>query len=115
ALPCALMGGTLPMLARWLVGREQEIGSRVGALYAANTLGAFVGTAGATYGLLPHAGVREGELVAVALNLIAGFVALGMAGLGSPASTLGTEEEAPAPAPTPAPRIDARPILWATC
>src|SRR5262245_4816200 len=32
ALPCALMGGTLPMLARWLVGREEEIGGRVGAL-----------------------------------------------------------------------------------
>src|SRR4030095_1480951 len=37
-LPCVLMGGTLPVLARWLVGREEEIGARVGALYAANTL-----------------------------------------------------------------------------
>ena len=43
-LPCALMGGTLPILARWLVGREDEIGARVGALYAANTLGAVRGT-----------------------------------------------------------------------
>src|SRR5262245_47887137 len=39
-LPCGLMGGTLPVLARWLVGREDEIRARIGALYAANTLGA---------------------------------------------------------------------------
>ena len=65
-LPCVLMGGTLPILARWLIGREDEIGGRVGTLYAANTFGAAAGTAAATYVLLPRAGVREGELVAVA-------------------------------------------------
>src|SRR5689334_3655220 len=42
APPCALMGGTLPLLVRWLVGREEEIGAGVGTLYAANTLGAAV-------------------------------------------------------------------------
>ena len=75
-LPCALMGGTLPILARWLVGREYEIGGRVAVLYAANTLGACAGAAAATYVLLPFSGVREGELVAVAMNLAAGAVAL---------------------------------------
>ena len=55
-LPCALMGGTLPILARWLVGRESEIGGRVAALYAANTLGACAGAAAATYVLLPFCG-----------------------------------------------------------
>ncbi len=78
-LPCVLMGGTLPILARWLVGREEEIGARVGALYAANTLGAAIGTGAATYLLLPRIGVREGELVAVAVNLLAGLIALAMA------------------------------------
>ena len=58
-LPCALMGGTLPILARWLVGRESEIGGRVAVLYAANTLGACAGAAAATYVLLPFVGVRE--------------------------------------------------------
>ncbi len=78
-LPCALMGGTLPVLARWLVGREDEIGARIGALYAANTLGAAIGTGSATYFLLPAVGVRRGELVAVAVNLLAGLIALAMA------------------------------------
>ena len=60
-LPCVLMGGTLPILARWLVGREDEIGGRIGTLYAANTFGAAAGTAAATYVLLPRAGVRRGR------------------------------------------------------
>ena len=67
------MGGTLPVLARWLVGREEEIGARVGTLYAANTLGAAAGAAAATYCSCRGVGVRAGELVAVAINLIAGL------------------------------------------
>lgn len=77
-LPCVLMGGTLPILARWLIGREDEIGGRVGTLYAANTFGAAAGTAAATYVLLPRAGVREGELVAVGINLGAGLIAFAL-------------------------------------
>ncbi len=94
-LPCALMGGTLPILARWLVGRESEIGGRVAALYAANTLGACAGAAAATYVLLPFAGVREGELVAVAMNLVAGAVALLLARASR--GTAPPEMAAPAP------------------
>jgi spermidine synthase len=83
AVPCVLMGGTLPVLARWIVLREDELGARVGALYAANTLGAGLGAAAATYVLLPAAGVRASELSAVALNLAAGLAALALAGRGA--------------------------------
>ncbi len=93
-LPCALMGGTLPLLARWLVGREGEIGGRVGALYAANTFGACVGTAAATWLLLPAAGVRRSELLAVAVNLVAGLVALALARTARPEET--AEDSPPA-------------------
>ncbi|HEX4438459.1 MAG TPA: fused MFS/spermidine synthase [Thermoanaerobaculia bacterium] len=79
APPCALMGGTLPLLVRWLVGREEEIGAGVGTLYAANTFGAAVGTAAAAYVLLPYLGVRPGELCAVAVNVAAGLAALAIA------------------------------------
>lgn len=103
-LPCALMGGTLPILARWLVGREAEIGGRVAALYAANTFGACAGAAAATYVLLPFAGAREGELVAVAMNLVAGAGALLLARGSRPAAEPETAAPAEAePATTPAP------------
>ena len=36
-VPTGLMGATLPLLARHAVRREEEIGRRVGALYAINT------------------------------------------------------------------------------
>src|SRR5689334_22763288 len=105
APPCALMGGTLPLLVRWLMGREEEIGAGVGTLYAANTLGAAVGTAAAAYVLLPYLGVRSGELCAVAVNLAAGAAALAIARRQREADGAGPEAEATAEAshdrPTP--------------
>ncbi len=113
-LPCALMGGTLPILARWLVGREQEIGGRVAVLYAANTLGACAGAAAATYVLLPLAGVREGELVAVAMNLAAGAVALLLARGSRPAAEPDAVELSLADAdPAPLPAAGERALLLA--
>jgi spermidine synthase len=114
-LPCVLMGGTLPILARWLVGREEEIGGSVGALYAANTLGAAIGTGSATYFLLPRVGVREGELVAVGVNLLAGLTALAMARATRPAAEPGTPSREPDGASEAAPsRASARVVLAAT-
>ena len=114
AVPCVLMGGTLPVLARWIVGREDEIGARVGALYAANTLGAGLGAAVATYVLLPSAGVRSSELVAVALNVAAGSAALALAGRGARAPRMddGAAPSEPAP-PDAAPASAHRALLAA--
>ncbi|HTO87527.1 MAG TPA: fused MFS/spermidine synthase, partial [Thermoanaerobaculia bacterium] len=107
-VPCALMGGTLPLLARWLVGREDEIGGRVGALYAANTLGACLGTGAATYWLLPLLGVRSSEFVAIGLNAVAGLTALALAEGTRSAAVHEDEGEAavlPAAAAPPRPRL----------
>src|SRR5688572_6504126 len=43
ALPTTLMGATLPMLARYAIAEERQIGRRIGLLYAVNTAGAVVG------------------------------------------------------------------------
>ena len=43
-LPTAMMGGTLPLLARFATQRLGAAGDRVGTLYAVNTFGAVVGT-----------------------------------------------------------------------
>ena len=43
-VPTAMMGATLPLLARHAVRSDREIGRRIGVLYAINTAGAVLGT-----------------------------------------------------------------------
>jgi spermidine synthase len=75
-VPTALMGATLPLLARHAVRDERQIAPRVGALYGVNTLGAVVGTVAAAFVLVPLWGLRRTALVAVAANALAGVVAI---------------------------------------
>jgi len=69
-VPTALMGATLPLLARFAVRRTEEIGSRVGVLYTANTGGAAAGTLLAAYALLPRTGLGATILIAAGVNLL---------------------------------------------
>jgi hypothetical protein len=75
-LPTFLMGGTLPILVRGVTGKSKELGGRVSRLYWVNTLGAAAGTIFAGFILLPQLGLRLTIACAVALNLLAGLVAL---------------------------------------
>jgi spermidine synthase len=87
-VPTGLMGATLPLLARHAVRRESEIGSRVGLLYAINTVGAVAGTVGAGFLLLPRLGLLSTIHVGVAVNglvfLAAALVARGAEPLPAP-------------------------------
>ncbi len=83
----AAMGATLPAMDRFVAGlvgaggagvltsqsRSQWHGaprtSVVGGVYAANTVGAMLGTIGATFVLLPTLGVRATTLVFAAINI----------------------------------------------
>ncbi len=69
-VPTGLMGATLPLLARATVHRQQEIGPRVGVLYATNTLGAVLGTLVAAFVLLPRLGQRSTVLVGALVNAL---------------------------------------------
>jgi spermidine synthase len=70
-VPCtALMGATLPLLANYAVTRDDEIGSRVGLLYAVNTTGAIAGTVTAAFVLLPALGLRDTVHVGAAVNAL---------------------------------------------
>lgn len=72
-VPTTLMGATLPLLSRHFVGQDEsapEVGSRVGALYAVNTLGAVLGVFLAGFVLMPQIGVRATNAVAVGMNLL---------------------------------------------
>jgi spermidine synthase len=84
--PCtALMGATLPLLARHAVSEDQQVGPRIGVLYAVNTFGAIAGTLVAAFYLLPAIGLRQTVFVGIAGNAIvflaAAALARGLAGL----------------------------------
>lgn len=96
-----LMGLTLPLLTRHLVDSMRTAGARMGQLYGANTLGAMAGTLFSGLLLIELLGFSQTAHVAVALNVLAGCVAL-LVSLG--AGTRGVERpqrvklERPAPA-----------------
>lgn len=78
-VPTALMGATLPLLARHAVRSEAQIGGRVGGLYAVNTLGAVFGAVVTAFVLLPELGLRLTVWVGVAVNLTVFLIAAGLA------------------------------------
>jgi spermidine synthase len=70
-VPCtALMGATLPLLARYAVTKDDQIGPRVGLLYGVNTSGAIAGTLAAAFILLPALGLRHTVYVGAAVNAL---------------------------------------------
>ena len=76
-IPTGLMGATLPLLARYAVRRESEIGRRVGVLYSVNTVGAVVGAAATGFVILPMLGLRNTVYIGAATNaLVFGAAAL---------------------------------------
>lgn len=78
-VPTAFMGATLPLLARYAVRRDDQIGGRIGALYATNTVGAIFGTLIAGFWLLPALGLSRTIYTGVAVNFLVFLVAAGLA------------------------------------
>ena len=71
--PTTLMGGTLPLLSRFVVGTKKEyeiVGLKTGFLYATNTFGAITGAAVSGFLMMPFWGVRWTNFIASALNLL---------------------------------------------
>jgi spermidine synthase len=68
-VPTLLMGATLPILVSHLVQRASEVGSAVGLLYYANTLGAGAACLACCAVLFPFLGMRGAVLTAVGFNL----------------------------------------------
>ena len=62
------MGATLPLLTKYVVNSEDQIGTRVGLLYATNTMGAIGGTLVAGFLLLPLLGLNGTVWTGVAIN-----------------------------------------------
>jgi len=74
-----LMGGTLTLLIRYLVRAEVELESRhIAWLYAVNTAGAAAGCFLTDFALVPAWGLLKTQLLAVALNALAGAGAIAL-------------------------------------
>jgi spermidine synthase len=88
-----LMGGTLTLLIRHLVRSDvEEQSRRIALLYAVNTAGAAVGCFLTDFSLVPAWGLLRTQMLAVALNVIAGFGAIALGRL-QPAPTEGAARQ----------------------
>ncbi|MGC8740560.1 MAG: fused MFS/spermidine synthase [Candidatus Sumerlaeaceae bacterium] len=77
-IPTTMMGGTLPLLSKFVAPHGRRSGMRVGALYALNTFGAVVGTVLCGFYLIRSLGVSKTIEIAALLNVLAGLGALGI-------------------------------------
>jgi len=75
-VPTTLMGATLPVLSAALLDSSRPSSNSVTKLYACNLVGAIVGTLAAGFILLPILGVRTTILVAAAINIVIGVIAV---------------------------------------
>ena len=67
-----LMGGTLTLLIRHVVGRDVHVGGwRIALLYAANTAGAAVGCFLTDFAFVPAFGLQRTQIIAFAFNVTA--------------------------------------------
>ncbi len=71
-VPTVLMGGTLPVMGRFLVRAPAEVGSVMGSLYGLNTLGAMAGSFAAGFWLIANYGETATILIAACCNLAVG-------------------------------------------
>ncbi len=77
-LPAFLMGGTVPVLTRWVAPTIGQIDGAGGRLYAANTAGAILGALATPFVLIPWLGILGSSVAAAVLNLLAACVAFGL-------------------------------------
>ncbi len=74
-IPTALMGGTLPIVGRYLVRSHGELGARIGTLYGLNTVGAVIGTLATGFWLIMLFGETVSVIIAACGNLVAAALA----------------------------------------
>jgi Predicted spermidine synthase with an N-terminal membrane domain len=74
-VPTLLMGGTLPAMGHLLARRDDTRGEVMGALYAANTFGAVLGTIAAGMLLIRLFGVNATIWIAAAIDLLIALLA----------------------------------------
>jgi spermidine synthase len=74
--PVAMMGATLPLLAKFVTREAVVRGQRIGILYAINTLGAVAGCFVTGFFLIAYFGYTQTTLLGAAINLGVGLASL---------------------------------------
>ena len=105
ALPTTLMGATLPLLARHAVREREQIGRRIGLLYASNTAGAVAGALVTAFVLLPNLGLGRSIWIGAAINVVVFLLAALLVQQRSTAAAVQPAEPRGQAAPRPAFRI----------
>jgi spermidine synthase len=77
--PTTFMGGTLPVLAKFVTRSSRTIGQWLGRLYGLNTLGAVFGSLAAAYLLILWLGVNGTMLLAASLTALVGLASCALA------------------------------------
>ncbi|MBW7996510.1 MAG: tetratricopeptide repeat protein [Candidatus Glassbacteria bacterium] len=113
-VPTALMGGTLPVIGRYLVRSSGELGARIGTLYGLNTAGAVAGVLATGFWLIMLFGETTSVLIAACGNLIAAVLAVAVLLAGTaPADPVETVSVKPAGGPYTAGRMRVVPLMFA--
>jgi spermidine synthase len=68
-IPTALMRATLPLLSKYVAKTNEQVGIRIGGLYAINTFGAVAGNLVAAFVLLPFISLTHTTLIGALINL----------------------------------------------
>ncbi|MFL5343313.1 MAG: fused MFS/spermidine synthase [Hyalangium sp.] len=76
--PTFAMGGTLPVLTRFIARELEGLGRSFGVLYALNTLGAVLGCGAAGFYLIGALGLWRTAIIAAAVNGLIGLVVTGL-------------------------------------
>ncbi|MFG0317625.1 MAG: spermidine synthase, partial [Planctomycetota bacterium JB042] len=100
AVPALLMGGTLPVLSRFVASAGVGLGRTAGTLYATNTFGAVLGASLGAFLFVPAFGVTGAIRFAAGLNLLVAALAVVLHRRAAVVAT--GEPDRPAAAATPA-------------
>ncbi len=111
-LPTVLMGGTLPILTKYLSREFSSLGRNLSLLYGLNTLGAVLGCAAAGLVLIGSIGVNRTTWLAVAVNLAVGLTALFLSRSSPAVAAPAPPEDAAAEGAAAYPAWIRRTVLW---
>ena len=75
-IPTTIMGATFPLATRILAANEEGLGSNIGVLYGANTLGGVLGCSVTVFFILGPAGMKGTIYIAAIVDCAIGLAAL---------------------------------------